>query len=231
MDWAKAFYGAIGAAYPTASLLGAILIGGLLAGAAWRAVATAYNKDQQAAAVARRPEPPKIATPVPFVPSVQPASSEGPRVSKRTESTHTATQRSSGANSPNVITHGANSPVIINPPMQPRIEGLTTSVRQIPSTRENVPYALEVTVQVQAEVSPFGVGFVCDGPIVGGEHTFGGNFSGVMMDVRTGTLNEAPDRSYFVMFAFPPMTPQRPLIITLFAKQPFQPVKTVRVVP
>jgi hypothetical protein len=45
MEWLKAVYGALGAKYPTLSLLVAMLIGAILAAAVWKVAANQYQKD------------------------------------------------------------------------------------------------------------------------------------------------------------------------------------------
>lgn len=111
-------------------------------------------------------------------------------------------------------------------PMQPLVEGLTATYRQVPSTRTDLPFAIEVTIQVQTELSPFGVGIICDQPITG-TYLFP---SPVLMDVKEGYVIEAPGRSYSVTIGSPPMTPKTPLSITLFSKEAFHILKINRVV-
>ena len=133
------------------------------------------------------------------------------------------TQSTSGPNSP--IISGDNNTVNIQQGvrMQPSVEGLTLTARQIPSSRNDAPFAIEVTVQVQADVAPFGLGFVADRPLVGG------SVSGAHFNYMEGTLDDAPDRSFWFYFESPSITPRNPLIVTLFCGEEFTIVSTRRV--
>jgi hypothetical protein len=44
--------------------------------------------------------------------------------------------------------------------MQPMVEGVRVSMRQIPSPREDAPYAIEITVQVSSAIQPVAIGVV-----------------------------------------------------------------------
>ncbi|MBI4446183.1 MAG: hypothetical protein HY645_09755 [Acidobacteria bacterium] len=136
-------------------------------------------------------------------------------------------QNSEGANSPNII--GNSNTVNINPPqMQPLVEGVRITQKQVPSTKDDAPYALEFTVQVQAEIAPFGIGFIADQPLVDGAVHRVVGVAAMYTNFRQGTLNKAPDRSYWLSFDSPSLMPQHPLVITLFSKRPFSVTETVR---
>jgi hypothetical protein len=149
--------------------------------------------------------------------------------------THPAAKKTSvraeshGPNSPAASTSGDNSPITINAAQQgrePIVEGVTISQRQIPSPRPDAPIALELTVQVRAPITPFAIGVICDRPIVGGDFRVTG--TSTSRDVRIGTMNDAPDRSYYLSFTDPPVAPWAPLIITLFGVQDFTVLKVIR---
>ena len=167
----------------------------------------------------------------PVSPGGSPAESEK-QIDKAKDTPPAIKQRTEGPNSPSVVTTGPNSPVVINqqPIMPPMVEGLSVATRQVPSTRPDAPYAIEATVQVQADISPFGVGFVCDHSIVSGEFSMP-NATGMnmFMMLTTGELTEAKGRSYFVQFGSPPMTPRSPLVMVLFGTAPFRITKVVRI--
>jgi hypothetical protein len=159
----------------------------------------------------------------------RPRDSESPkREHQKKEEPVNNNQSTTGINSPAIL--GNNNTVNINsgPQMQPSVEGITLTTRQVPSQRNDAPYAIEVTVQVQANVSPFGLAFIADQPLAGGTFT-GTRFSAFSMSLE-GTLNEAPDRSYWFHFEAPAVTPQSPLLVTLFAKQPFKIIRAARFV-
>ena len=58
LEWAKAFYGVVGAKYPTASLIGAMVLGALVAGAVWLVAGQQYEKTQAAATTTSPSQPP-----------------------------------------------------------------------------------------------------------------------------------------------------------------------------
>jgi hypothetical protein len=104
--------------------------------------------------------------------------------------------------------------------MQPRVEGVRVSIEQIPSPRDDAPYAVDVVVQVASSIQPFGVGIICDEEVVEGRFRVVG--TSVFTSVVTGYLNAAPKRSYFVAFQSPAVTPSAPLIVTIICRHPFK---------
>ncbi|MBL7135779.1 MAG: hypothetical protein ISS81_04195 [Candidatus Marinimicrobia bacterium] len=135
----------------------------------------------------------------------------------------------------NQNTYGDNSPIILgdnnvvnikqDQEMKPMIEGLTASVRQIPSPLSDAPFALEVVVQVQAVVSPVSIGFFIDKPLVEGKV----RAPSPLFNFAEGTLNDDPKRSYWVAFSSPPITPTQPLIVHLMSHESFKITQIVRV--
>jgi hypothetical protein len=162
-------------------------------------------------------------------PTEPPHKKDGQKVERpKKEEQVSNNQSTTGNNSPAIV--GNNNTVNINsgPQMQPSVEGITLTTRQVPSQRNDAPFAIEVTVQVQADISPFRLAFIADQPLAGGTFT-GTRFSSFFGSLE-GTLNEAPDRSYWFHFEAPAVTPQSPLLVTLFAKQPFGIVRAGRFV-
>jgi len=135
----------------------------------------------------------------------------------------------------NQNTEGENSPIILgdnneiniyqNQEMEPMIEGFTVTVQQIPSPRSDAQYALEVVVQVQANITPVSLGFFIDKPLVEGKV----KAPSPLFNFIEGTLNDDPDRSYWVAFNSPPITPTQPLIVHLVANESFNVTRMVRV--
>ena len=126
-----------------------------------------------------------------------------------------------------------NNPIINNnaaPPMPPVVEGVRWTSRQVPSDREDLPYAIEVTFQVAAPVQPFGIVFTCDQPLVEGAPHFADVSVFEMVKTAhvhpTGELDDG--KRYYVGFASPAVTPQRPLLVTLFGMQPFKVLRADR---
>jgi hypothetical protein len=111
--------------------------------------------------------------------------------------------------------------------MQPLVEGIRVVYRQIPSPRDDSPFAIEATVQVQASISPFGIGFRTDAPITGGKFDIPG--ASLITGEFDGHLAAFPKNSFYVKFDFPPITPQRPLRVILFAKERFNVVQVFKV--
>jgi len=112
-------------------------------------------------------------------------------------------QRTSGDNSP--IISGDSNTVNINQrlTMQPLIEGFTASFSQIPSPRSDAPFAVEVVVQVQATVSPVSLGFYIDQQMVEGRV----RSPSPLFNFVQGTLNDDPQRSFWVRFDQECITP------------------------
>jgi ribosomal protein L24 len=123
------------------------------------------------------------------------------------------------------VTAGTVGTVNINT-MQPQVEGVRVYTRQVPSPREDAPYAIEITVQVSAPVQPFGVAVLCDKEIVQGAFSMVGN--SVFQNVTTGYLTAEPKKSYIVAFGSPAITPSTPFLVTIMCKEPFNIVRVSR---
>jgi hypothetical protein len=111
----------------------------------------------------------------------------------------------------------------------PLTEGLEASAKQIPSPDPSQPYAVMITIQVHTDVSPFGIGLVCDKPITGKYEI--SNFYGIENVEGDKPLINSPypsNQTYGVSISDPPITPQRPLIIRIFGKEPFKIIHIAR---
>ena len=110
----------------------------------------------------------------------------------------------------------------------PQIEGVTWVSRSIPSPDNSKPYALELTIQVQAEIANFGIAIYCDDKVTGNFHRSTPNGMDALMGVQSGGMNNAPETSYGVKIAMPTMVPQIPMIIVLTSEHPIHISQVVR---
>ena len=104
------------------------------------------------------------------------------------------------------------------------------SQKQVPSPIDKAKYAIEATIQAQAEIAPFGIGFITSAPLVEGRWRFVGPTT-VMNGVRTGTLDGIPAArgSWSLIVGSPGIAPQRPVVITLISNVPFSILQMVKV--
>lgn len=142
-------------------------------------------------------------------------------VNLETEEPPMVKQKSIEANSPNVV--GNNNQIVYNQaPVQvvPPPENVRWTSQWIPSPDPRYMVCLEVTVQVDATISPFAIGFICNKPIKNADAAIR---SGAMMDsFESGRLNTAPpEHSFYFRFHSPPISPQHPMVVTLFADEQF----------
>lgn len=136
-------------------------------------------------------------------------------------------QGPSGDGNPTIVGDGNKVDIKIDTENAvPTPEGIRVSHRVVPSQTDEYSFQLEITVQVQTEINSFGIGFVFDKQYgFAGQRMTGVSTSGF----SEGTLEEAPDRSYFVKYDFPSITPQRPIVVNVFANEPISLEKTVRI--
>ena len=95
------------------------------------------------------------------------------------------------------------------------------SVRQVPSTEENLPFQLEIIVQTNLAVSPIAFVFVCDGAIGRAygrpNDLLGGTYTRMVSDVSRDHPN---------MFVFgwesPPFTPASNLVVRILSEKPLR---------
>jgi hypothetical protein len=119
-----------------------------------------------------------------------------------------------------------------NVQLAPQIEGMRHSVKQVPSIDPTMPFTLEITIQVDSEISPFGVFVVCDKPITGRGGLW--NFTGMMAVVGEGPMERASERgkpipeTYGFKFSSPAMTPRIPLVLTVSSKESFNIIQVNR---
>jgi hypothetical protein len=98
-------------------------------------------------------------------------------------------------------------------------DGLTLSAARSNSDRQQLPYAVTVRVNVRSTKAPFGVLLHASAPLDDAEFVIPGE--NVYDRAQQGALRSDPSQ-YYVGFASPTMTPDKPLIVTLFAKAPFE---------
>lgn len=142
-------------------------------------------------------------------------------------------QSSSGDASPNISGNSNNVTINVNKGVaQPKIEGLTLVKTPIASRFNDAPYAIEITIQFASEVGELGIGFRCDTEIA--KHRFrpamGGTFQG---NARDGQIPGVPNPQNTFFFWFrgthaPPLGPRNPLVLQLYATQPFDVIEAMR---
>ena len=113
-----------------------------------------------------------------------------------------------------------------SPQMQPQAEGFRVSgLRQVASPRDEYPFALELTLTVEANVQPFGALVECSQSVVGDFRVIG---VGTMQMVYVGPLNNDP-RFFRFSFRSPAVTPQTPVVVTLMSTQAFEVLSVERI--
>lgn len=96
-------------------------------------------------------------------------------------------------------------------------KGLTLTATRTASARSQFPYAITITVSVDRLTQPFGILFECDRAVADAE------FLVRHQDVYTSALQGAvkgDPKSYYIGFASPAVTPEEPVVVTLFSKGP-----------
>lgn len=111
------------------------------------------------------------------------------------------------------------------PEFKADIEGITVTWKTIPSPRNDLPYALQITVQSQAKIAPFAIGFVCDKAVIGFPYVVGGGMLSIPNQGPFGGPN--PEMNYGIKI-LEGISPANPWVITLSAKEPFHVLKAVR---
>lgn len=116
------------------------------------------------------------------------------------------------------------SPTPPQPP--PTVEGIRVSYRRVPSERDDYPFALEATIQVQSAVAPFGIGFIASTEIKGKRMT-----PGVYTMSSSGELSGIPEpaKTWSTQFETPAVTPQKPLVVRLYGKEAFRVERIIRI--
>lgn len=121
----------------------------------------------------------------------------------------------------NTVTYGA-------PDMKPMTEGLSVSPpRQVPSDREDLPYAIELAIQSRGDVSPFAFTVRTNKPLYRG--TFRIVNHAMMIGSYDNDYAGGPHPSYKFGTSSPALTAKTPLIVVLYAKEPFTVIAVERV--
>ena len=111
------------------------------------------------------------------------------------------------------------------PGMLPRAEGFSVSQpRQIASPNDEYPYALELTLTVQADVQPFGAAIKCSQQVSGNFRIVGG---GIQEMVHVGGIDDV----FRFSFRSPAVTPRTPVVVTLISAQAFDVLSVERIPP
>ena len=108
----------------------------------------------------------------------------------------------------------ARQPIITPQVRPPQLEGLRFTEKQISSPHVGAPYGLSVTIQTDTTMQPTRLRVECDGVISRGNFSFSGG--SVTMMRTSGVLQNQPN-VFELSFEFPPFTPERPIIVTLFS--------------
>ena len=85
--------------------------------------------------------------------------------------------------------------------------------RQVSSTTDLAPYALQVIIQTDVPIQNAGFKIQCDGIIHSGRFFVAGQ--GVMMNVHQQII---AGTTFAFRFGFPTFTPDSPIVVTLMAK-------------
>lgn len=104
------------------------------------------------------------------------------------------------------------------------VQHVHISQRQVPSTRDDAPYGLEVTLQTDVMQQPSAFVIECDADITDGNFYVTGNM--VITNERSGVLDNK--KQFYFSFGTPPFTPQAPIVVTLVAKTPIKATRVMR---
>ncbi len=206
---------------PRMLLIGLIIIGGLLGGAAgalgYRAIrkqnaneakarsnTESESSAQQSSTPSQSPSSEATTLGTPAKPSLKaPSSAVAPTPAIR-HSEKVATSLP-----PSTATPAAPSPA--EEPSYP-VEKIRWSTEAVPSRRESFPFGLQVVIQTNVVISPTHIRIDCDGPVADGQFRFAGPISS-MFNVMAGPSGN----SFELHFGGPPFTPQTPLVVTLYS--------------
>ena len=100
----------------------------------------------------------------------------------------------------------------------PILQNAHFAARRVPSTKPESPYALQVVVQTDIPVEGAALEIDFDQPIDDGDFFVAGQ--AVMMSVRKGIT--ADHKGFVFSFGFPSWTPEHPIVVTVYSKQPAQ---------
>jgi hypothetical protein len=98
----------------------------------------------------------------------------------------------------------------------PVLQGIRYTQRRTASTNPAAPYGLQVIIQTDSNMQPVGFALECDGEIDSFNFFVAGQsaFMNVLQAIQGPQHNMAVLR-----FGFPPLTPESPLVVTIFSKQ------------
>jgi len=119
-----------------------------------------------------------------------------------------------------------NPPPLIQAPEQPQpkpLEEVRVSTEGISSPFPEAPYGLALTLQATVPISPIHFVVECDETI----HQASFRFSG-MASMVVGVRETLAANKYEFYAESPPLTPQRPLIVSLFSRKPIRPRSVTR---
>jgi hypothetical protein len=125
------------------------------------------------------------------------------------------------ANAPNgiAITGGTVTNPTVNNYGPPPVE-IKFNTRPILSTDPQFEIEAEVTISVNAPYSPVSLAFICDSEIKKVRADFG-RFSPGMVNVSF-SVDASNNKVGLVLFDVPPVTPERPLYVHIWASSPFR---------
>jgi hypothetical protein len=104
--------------------------------------------------------------------------------------------------------------VIKNSPVVGRVAHFQFNERQIVSSNESLPNALQITILTDEVIEKPAFVLTCDGPIAEGRFFIPGQ----LIYTMTEQLITDNKRSFGFRFASPSFTPESPIIVTLFSK-------------
>jgi hypothetical protein len=110
-------------------------------------------------------------------------------------------------------------------PAPPTIENTTLVQRAAPSGDPKLPYGLQVIIQSNVVLDNVNFALECDGEIGNVEFFVAGQ--GIYMSKRIG-IGGPNNNTATVAFAFPPLRPETPLVITLLSKAQIRVVKAYK---
>jgi hypothetical protein len=104
------------------------------------------------------------------------------------------------------------------------VQHIRASQKRVTSSRDDAPFAIQLTLQSDVPSQPTAFMIECSGPIEEGKFFIAGQ--GVMMGVAYGVQ---PDRRHFYFrFQYPPFTPESPIVVTLLSKEDIRVVSIAR---
>lgn len=111
----------------------------------------------------------------------------------------------------------------------PTIENTRLIQKPTISDKAEYPYGLQVIIQSNVVIQPVGFGLECDGEI--GDFSFFIAGQTAYMSVQKGIGGGANRNVAIIKFGFPPLTPESPMVVTLFSKTQIKVVKAYKLNP